>query len=64
LTSPGAKPIIISNPTVSKAEAAAFKYNVPHFTDDALKVHNRQAVTHQKKLHAGRAVIQMHVTYT
>lgn len=38
LLSPGAKPIIISNPTVSKAEQAAFKYNVPHFTDDALKV--------------------------
>ncbi|CAM9161011.1 unnamed protein product [Chrysoparadoxa australica] len=35
---PDAKPIIISNPTVSKAEAAADKFNVPNFTGDANEV--------------------------
>lgn len=36
--SPEAKPIIISNPTVSKAKEAAAKFNLPEFTDDAMKV--------------------------
>jgi len=35
---PGVKPIIVSNPTVSKAEAAAKQYNVPKFTADAMDV--------------------------
>ncbi|CAM9176211.1 unnamed protein product [Pylaiella littoralis] len=33
-----AKPLIISNPTVSKAEAAAAKFNVPAFSADAMDV--------------------------
>lgn len=33
-----AKPIIISNPTVSKAEAAAAKFNVPYSSADAMDV--------------------------
>ncbi|CAM9755943.1 unnamed protein product, partial [Hapterophycus canaliculatus] len=33
-----AKPMIISNPTVSKAEAAAKKFNVPNFSADAMDV--------------------------
>ncbi|CAM9847300.1 unnamed protein product, partial [Sphacelaria rigidula] len=33
-----AKPIIISNPTVSKAEAAAKKFNVPYSSGDAMDV--------------------------
>merc|ERR1712146_116422 len=39
-----AKPIIISNPTVSKAEKAAEQYNVPHFTGDAMEVINHPEV--------------------
>uniref|UniRef100_A0A6V1RSK2 Gfo/Idh/MocA-like oxidoreductase N-terminal domain-containing protein n=1 Tax=Heterosigma akashiwo TaxID=2829 RepID=A0A6V1RSK2_HETAK len=35
---PDATPIIISNPTVSKAEAAAKQYNVPKWTGDAMEV--------------------------
>mmetsp|Transcript_8245 Transcript_8245/g.17918 ORF Transcript_8245/g.17918 Transcript_8245/m.17918 type:complete len:225 (-) Transcript_8245:38-712(-) len=34
----GVKPIIVSNPTVSKAEAAAKQYNVPKFTSEAMDV--------------------------
>ena len=37
---PDARPIIISNPTVSKAEAAAAKFNVPEFTGNANDVIN------------------------
>jgi len=37
---PGVVPIIVSNPTVSKAEAAAAQYNIPKFTNDALDVIN------------------------
>lgn len=37
---PGVIPVIVSNPTVSKAEAAAAQYNVPRFTDDAMDVIN------------------------
>lgn len=36
--SPDAKPIIISNPTVSKAKEAAAKFNMPHYTGDAMEV--------------------------
>jgi len=35
---PGVVPVIVSNPTVSKAEAAAAQYNVPRFTEDAMDV--------------------------
>lgn len=35
---PGVTPIIISNPTVSKAENAAKQFNVAKFTDDAMDV--------------------------
>jgi len=35
---PGVTPVIVSNPTVSKAEAAAAQYNVPQFTGDAMDV--------------------------
>jgi hypothetical protein len=35
---PGVTPVIVSNPTVSKAEAAAKQYNVPRFTNDAMEV--------------------------
>jgi len=35
---PGVTPVIVSNPTVSKAEAAAAQYNVPKFTGDAMDV--------------------------
>ncbi|OEU17705.1 myo-inositol 2-dehydrogenase putative [Fragilariopsis cylindrus CCMP1102] len=35
---PGVVPIIVSNPTVSKAEAAAAQYNIPKFSDDAMDV--------------------------
>lgn len=35
---PGVMPVIVSNPTVSKAEAAAFKYGVPRFTSEAMDV--------------------------
>jgi len=35
---PGVKPVIVSNPTVSKAEAAAAQYGVPKFTGDAMEV--------------------------
>lgn len=35
---PGVTPIIVSNPTVSKAEAAAKQYNVAKFTNDAMDV--------------------------
>ena len=41
---PDARPIIISNPTASKAEAAAAKFNVPHFTGDAMEVINHPEV--------------------
>lgn len=37
---PGVVPVIVSNPTVSKAEAAANQYNIPKFTDDAMDVIN------------------------
>ncbi len=37
---PGVVPVIVSNPTVSKAEAAASQYNIPKFTDDAMDVIN------------------------
>jgi predicted homoserine dehydrogenase-like protein len=33
-----AKAVIISNPTISKAEAAAVKYKLDHFTGDAHEV--------------------------
>mmetsp|Transcript_17099 Transcript_17099/g.41595 ORF Transcript_17099/g.41595 Transcript_17099/m.41595 type:complete len:438 (+) Transcript_17099:116-1429(+) len=35
---PGVTPVIVSNPTVSKAEAAAAQYNVPKFTGEAMDV--------------------------
>jgi len=35
---PGVTPIIVSNPTVSKAEAAAKRFNVKQFTNDAMEV--------------------------
>jgi inositol 2-dehydrogenase len=35
-----ANPVIISNPTVKKAQAAAEKYKLPKFTSDALEVIN------------------------
>merc|ERR1719424_168462 len=35
---PGVVPIIVSNPTVSKAEAAAAQYNIPRFSNDAMDV--------------------------
>jgi myo-inositol 2-dehydrogenase/D-chiro-inositol 1-dehydrogenase len=35
---PGVTPVIISNPTVSKAEAAAKQYNIPRFTENAMDV--------------------------
>lgn len=35
---PGVTPVIVSNPTVSKAEAAAKQYNVKKFTNDAMEV--------------------------
>jgi len=35
---PGVVPIIISNPTISKAEKAAKQFNVAKFTDDAMDV--------------------------
>merc|ERR1719353_2654200 len=35
-----ANAVIISNPTVSKAEAAAEKYKLPKFTSDAMEVIN------------------------
>ncbi|KAL3911343.1 MAG: hypothetical protein SGILL_007317, partial [Bacillariaceae sp.] len=37
---PGVVPVIVSNPTVSKAEAAAKQYNIAKFTDDAMDVIN------------------------
>mmetsp|Transcript_11114 Transcript_11114/g.26712 ORF Transcript_11114/g.26712 Transcript_11114/m.26712 type:complete len:457 (+) Transcript_11114:136-1506(+) len=37
---PGVVPVIVSNPTVSKAEAAASQYNIPKFTNDAMDVIN------------------------
>ena len=37
---PGVIPVIVSNPTVSKAEAAAEQYNIPRFTNDAMDVIN------------------------
>jgi myo-inositol 2-dehydrogenase/D-chiro-inositol 1-dehydrogenase len=37
---PGVTPIIVSNPTVSKAEKAANQYNIPKFTNDAMDVIN------------------------
>lgn len=35
---PNVRPVIVSNPTVSKAEAAAAQYGVPRFTADAMDV--------------------------
>ena len=35
---PGVVPVIVSNPTVSKAEDAAKKFGVPKFTSDAMEV--------------------------
>lgn len=35
---PGVNPVIISNPTVSKAEKAAKQFNLPRFTADAMDV--------------------------
>merc|ERR1719498_2274215 len=35
-----ANPVIISNPTISKAQAAAEKYKLPAFTGDAMEVIN------------------------
>jgi myo-inositol 2-dehydrogenase/D-chiro-inositol 1-dehydrogenase len=35
---PGVKPVIVSNPTVSKAEAAAETFGVPRFTSEAMDV--------------------------
>jgi threonine dehydrogenase-like Zn-dependent dehydrogenase len=35
-----ANPVIISNPTVKKAQAAAEKYKLPKFTSDAMEVIN------------------------
>jgi len=40
----GSTPIIISNPTLSKAEAAAKKYFVPEWTADAMEVINHKDV--------------------
>lgn len=39
-----ARPVIISNPTVSKAEAAAKKFNVPNWTADDMEVINHPEV--------------------
>jgi len=36
--SPNVSPVIVSNPTVSKAEAAASQYGVPRFTSEAMDV--------------------------
>ena len=36
LASDRANPIIISNPTISKAQAAAEKYKLPKFSGDAM----------------------------
>mmetsp|Transcript_19 Transcript_19/g.39 ORF Transcript_19/g.39 Transcript_19/m.39 type:complete len:447 (-) Transcript_19:322-1662(-) len=41
---PDARPVIISNPTVSKAEAAAKKFNVPNWTGDDMEVINHPDV--------------------
>ena len=35
---PNVKPVIVSNPTVSKAEAAAAQFGVPRFSGDAMDV--------------------------
>jgi inositol 2-dehydrogenase len=35
---PGVQPVIVSNPTITKAEAAAKQYNIPRCTDDAMEV--------------------------
>jgi myo-inositol 2-dehydrogenase / D-chiro-inositol 1-dehydrogenase len=35
---PGVTPVIVSNPTISKAEAAAKQYNIPRFSNDAMDV--------------------------
>jgi len=37
---PGVTPILVSNPTISKAEAAAKQFNVPRFTGDAMELIN------------------------
>jgi myo-inositol 2-dehydrogenase/D-chiro-inositol 1-dehydrogenase len=39
-TAPGVIPVIVSNPTLSKAQATASQYNVPRFFNDALDVIN------------------------
>lgn len=36
--------MIISNPTISKAQQAANKFNVPHVTDNAMEVINHPDV--------------------
>lgn len=41
---PQARPVIISNPTVAKAEKAAKQYQVPEFTGDAMEVINHPDV--------------------
>lgn len=41
---PNAKPIIISNPTVSKAQDAAKKFNVPNYSDNDMDVINHPDV--------------------
>ncbi|CAM9486255.1 unnamed protein product, partial [Phaeothamnion confervicola] len=41
---PDAKPIIISNPTVEKAKAAADKFNLQAYTGDANEVINHPDV--------------------
>jgi myo-inositol 2-dehydrogenase / D-chiro-inositol 1-dehydrogenase len=42
---PSARPVIISNPTVSKARDAALKFNVPEYTDSAMDVINHPQVS-------------------
>ena len=37
---PGVTPVIVQNPTISKAEAAAKTYNIPKVTSDAMDVIN------------------------
>eukprot|EP00523_Entomoneis_sp_CCMP467_P003304 CAMPEP_0168748360 /NCGR_PEP_ID=MMETSP0724-20121128/16135_1 /TAXON_ID=265536 /ORGANISM="Amphiprora sp., Strain CCMP467" /LENGTH=445 /DNA_ID=CAMNT_0008796185 /DNA_START=38 /DNA_END=1375 /DNA_ORIENTATION=+ len=37
---PGVTPVIVSNPTISKAEAAAKQYNIPRFSSEAMDVIN------------------------
>lgn len=37
---PNVRPVIVSNPTIAKAEKAAAQYGVPRFTSDAMEVIN------------------------